>query len=239
MIKAFIKRSKRKLLHLRLQPIHVYCFHQVSDSFDSNTMWECDWSQTEVFKQKVLSLKAKYSFVSLTEAYRHIVHDRIRIRRYAALTADDGWESLNHILPWLFEHKIPITLFLNPLYFDGVHKQIREAEKLLTMEEVEQIVSRYAPYVSIASHGWSHKDCLKMSMGEFEESVCNADTVLRFMRGYIPFYAFTYGHHNDGQISFLHNKGLIPVIMNGKINYRSRIISRECIDVGYHSVNLV
>ena len=66
----------RKWLKFRLRPIHVYCFHQVSDVFDPDTMWEVDWTRTDAFKSKILELKKKYTFVPLTEAFRHIANDK-------------------------------------------------------------------------------------------------------------------------------------------------------------------
>lgn len=234
--KAFIKRIKRKLLHLRLQPIHVYCFHQVSDSFDSRGMWQCDWTQTELFKRSILAIKSRAHFISLEEAYSHIVNDRVRLNKFAVLTADDGWESLTNIIPWLAEQGIPITLFINPLYLDGVHKQMREAEKILTFENIQHLVTKFSPLISIASHGWSHRDCLLMTDEEFVENVDKADSVLRKIDGYIPFYAFTFGRCVDTQLKYLGEKGLIPVLVDGEKNYNQRYISRECIDGGVTNV---
>ena len=48
---------RRKWTKIRLQPIRVFCFHQVSEQFDASTMWECDWTQIEQFKRNILRLK--------------------------------------------------------------------------------------------------------------------------------------------------------------------------------------
>ena len=165
-----IKKICRRIRRVFVKPIRVFCFHQVSDVFEPETMWECDWTQTEVFKKKILTLKKKYTFVSLTEAYNHISNDKIRLKNYAALTADDGWASVKNIIPWLAEQGIPLTLFLNPLYLDGEHYQSRETERLLTCEEVTSLTKMNPHIISIASHGWEHKDCSKMDdMEEFEK----------------------------------------------------------------------
>ena len=138
----FEERVKRKWRRLWLKPVRVFCFHHVSDEFEPETMKQSDWMQADAFKQRLLTLKKKNAFVSLDEAYRHIANDRYRLKRYAVLTADDGWASLRFILPWLNEQHIPVTLFLNPLYMDGIHYQSREGEKLLTKEEVEDLVEK-------------------------------------------------------------------------------------------------
>ena len=97
---SFYQRIMRGLLRLRLHPIRVFVFHQVSDVFEPDTMWECDWTETEAFKRSLSALTKKYTFISLDEVKEHLANDRFRFKDYAALTADDGWASLKNILPW-------------------------------------------------------------------------------------------------------------------------------------------
>jgi peptidoglycan/xylan/chitin deacetylase (PgdA/CDA1 family) len=214
-----------------LRPIRVFCFHQVSDVFDPKGMWECDWTQTDVFKKKILALERKYTFISLEEAYSYIVNDKIRWKNYAVLTADDGWASLKNIIPWLAEKKIPVTLFLNPLYMDGVHRQSRETESFLTTEDVDSLVERFYPYITIASHGWSHDDCVKMTFERFKESVVKSEEYLGLMNAKVSFYAFTFGRCTCKHMEFLEQNGLTPVLVDGMKNYNDlSCIHRECID---------
>ena len=228
-----VKNIKRKWTRLRLKPIRVICFHHVSDVFDPDTMWECDWTQTEAFKLNILALKKKYTFISLEEAYNHISCDKFRNTYYAVLTSDDGWGSLKNILPWLAEEKIPITLFLNPLYLDGKHYQSRDSEEFLTKEEVTDLIERYEPFITIASHGWSHEDCLKMPIETFEESVRKSEEYLMTLKGKVPFYAFTFGRHTIKQLEFLKQQNLVPVLMDGMANYdEASCIHRESVDNG-------
>ena len=65
-------KLRKRWTRLWIKPVRVFCFHQVSDVFDSDTMKECDWMQTEAFKKKILVFKQQYTFVSLEEAYSHI-----------------------------------------------------------------------------------------------------------------------------------------------------------------------
>lgn len=224
------RRMKRKLQHLLLRPIRVFVFHQTSAEFDASTMWSCDWTEISAFKNRILSLRKDYTFISLQDATYHLENDKIRSSRYAVLTADDGWKSVLNILPWLSEHNIPLTLFLNPCYLDGVHKQERDTEQLLTYDEIREILSRY-PGVSIASHGWDHKKCLEMSDWDFEENIEKANNILIQFKGFIPFYAFTFGAHTPNQVEILHHHHLIPVLVDGMQNYAgTEVIHRECID---------
>ena len=221
---------KRKWKRFCLRPVRVFCFHHVSDVFEPETMWECDWMQTEVFKKRILTLKGKYTFISLEEAYAHIANDRFRVNNYAVLTSDDGWASLENILPWLAEESVPVTLFLNPLYMDGKHYQSRDSEEFLTKEEVADLADRYEPIITVASHGWSHEDCLKMPMESFKESVLKSEEYLTNMKGKVPFYAFTFGRHNIKQLEFLDQQSLVPVLMDGMVNYNdASCIHRECV----------
>lgn len=224
-------KLKQRWTRLWIKPIRVFCFHQVSEAFEPDTMWECDWTQTSRFKKNILTIKEKYTFVSLEEAYRHISKDRIRLKRYAALTADDGWTSVKNIVPWLAEQEIPVTLFLNPLYLDGCHYQERTTEKLLTFGDVLSLVEKYNPFVMIASHGWSHKDCLNMTEDEFGINVKMAEQALESVEGKTPFYAFTYGHCCGSHLDYLRKHSLVPVLIDGSENYSDdSIIHRELLD---------
>lgn len=225
------KRIGHRIEKARLRPVRVFCFHQVSDVFEPDTMWECDWTQSDVFKRKILLLKKKYTFISLPEVTEHLKKDRFRMRRYAAFTADDGWASLKNIIPWLVEQKVPITLFLNPLYLDGVHHQERETEKLLNKLDIDEMIVYGSPYITIASHGWSHRDCMKMTIDEFVENVQNAEGAMFGMKRKIPYYAFTFGRHKGEQVAFLNSQSLVPVYMDGLANYSDpRCIHRELLD---------
>lgn len=214
----FGQKVRRKLLKIRLHPIRVFCFHQVSDEFDPDTMLECDWITTDAFKRIVLSLKEKYSFISLQEAYRHIDNDRFRMEHYAVLTADDGWASMKNILPWLAEQQIPITLFLNPLYMDGEHFRERQTERFLTEEDVKRITERY-PNVSIGMHGWEHINVTKQNENDFRENVELSIQALKGFESFVPFFAYPWGRYNRMNKMVLREFGLIPVLMDGKKNY--------------------
>ena len=219
MLEKILHKMKRKWMKLRLQPIRVVCIHQVSETFDPESMWECDWMSTTDFKSKIHNLQKEYTFISLQDAYDKLKHELFRKKKYAVLTADDGWYSVMNVIPWLAEQNIPITLFINPLYLDGIHKQERETEKLLTEEELENIVKTYSK-VSIASHGWSHVDTTKLDDNAFETNVVRSESALCQFNNKLPFYAFTYGRYKSIYIEILHNSQIVPVLVDGANNYR-------------------
>lgn len=228
---SFFQWIKNRLHRMFLRPIKVFVFHQVSDVFEPDTMWECDWTQTELFKRNIAALMREYKFISLNEVREHLASDRVRVRNYAALTADDGWASLKNILPWLVEKKIPVTLFLNPSCLDGQHVNSRETDRMLTMEEVEMIVANGAPYISVASHGWAHKTSRQMTLDEFKESVGMSEDVLERLPGKVSFYAFVSGQYRLAQVAYLRDRQLTPVFVDSENNEADpTAIHRYCID---------
>lgn len=221
----------RKWSKLRLQSIRVFCFHQVSQTFDPTTMWECDWTQIDQFKCNILRLKEKYEFITLMDATDKLKHDIFRRKKYAVLTADDGWASLMNIIPWLVEQKIPITLFVNPAYLLGEEIREKGMDKLLTESELRDIYVTNLPYISIASHGWNHQLTIEQSAQEFASNVKKSKRYLSNIEGNIPYFAYPSGKRKTGQDEFLKKNGVIPVYCDGQKNYNFEGgIHREPID---------
>lgn len=215
-----------------LRPIPVFVFHQVGKQFDESNMWECDWNDISSFQQRILKLKSEYQFITLSEAYEYIAHDRVRTKKYAVLTADDGYTSLHNILPWLAENKIPVTLFLNPAYL--MEREVPGKGTALLENELNTLVLQCQPYITIASHGWTHAMCTSMSDKEFEHSVNRSIDYLQMRKEYVPFFAYPCGKHTSAQDEYLLSRNLIPVYCDGMKNYKdSHMIHRECIDEGF------
>lgn len=208
----------RKLLKLRLQPIRVFCLHHVCEQYDNETMYLCDWMELGSFKNKVNELRNNgYQFISLSEAYKHLKNDFIRRQKYAVLTFDDGYKSLQEVLPWLEEQQILATLFINGKYLDGVSYRENPNEQYLTYDELFNIVS---PLIEIGHHGWEHTKVTEMTNADFMESLeMNRETLSKHPR-YIPFWAYTYGHHSNNNDELLLANKIIPVLIDGNNNYK-------------------
>ena len=164
-----VAKIRRKWTKIRLQPIRVFCFHHVSDSYDVSYMWEEDWTNTDVLKDFIIGLRDKgYTFVSLQEAHEKLKRDWFRSKKYAVLTADDGFRSLLNILPWLEEQRIPITLFINPKYIlensigDNTKNRLEQTQSKLSSDEIylklRDIQAIQSPYISFGYHGFEHLD---------------------------------------------------------------------------------
>lgn len=219
-------KIKRKWTKIRLQPIRVFCLHHVCDQFNAEAMHSCDWMSIDEFKSKVQVMRQNgVEFISLSQAHKHIVSDRIRCKKYAVLTFDDGYASMKEILPWLFENNIPVTLFVNGKYLDGKSYRNTPKEQYLTKEELFTITT---PLVEIGSHGWEHIDANAMAIEEFVSSVQKNIELLSAHPRYIPFHAYTYGGHNHKVDTELYEAHIIPVLVDGMKNYnKTNCIHRE------------
>lgn len=244
-MRKVIKKIWNRLSSLWLKPIRIFVFHHVSDVMDPLICAESDWTRKEQFKQNILNLQKCCRFISMQEAIDHLKKDKFRLKHYAVLTADDGLRSTYELLPWLIEHKIPITLFICPKYLDGysyipideqrVHSEYPDVDMhdvasrmFITHEQLSSITS---PYVTIASHGNAHLDATTISRDEFVEDVTEAQRVIENHPLYKPFFAYPWGHHTEQTDLCLKQKGIIPVLCDGKINLKyNGTIHRECID---------
>lgn len=250
-IKFINSRILRLIAKLRLQPIRVFCFHHVSDEYDPLTMWEEDWVNIGVFRQWIVSMmKRGYTFISLSEAYIKLKQDKFRCKKYAVLTADDGYKSILNILPWLEEQYIPITLFVNPKYIfedrigENIQNRLDQKQTKVSSCEIylkmNDILSIQSPNVTFAYHGYEHLDEWDMNKETFTQNLTKCiETMQRDFPNVTPFYAHTYGHAKREYDAILHKHGLTPVYVSGNGNYNNasnidrELISNERLLKGY------
>ena len=217
----YIGKIKHRIEKLCCSPIEVFVFHAVSDNFDERENKRVDWLQTADFEGRILSLKERYRFISLDEAYHKLRWQWFRMRRYAVLTCDDGYASVLGVLPFLERERVPVTFFVNPKYLDGVSKRDGYATTphYITREQLWMLDTRL---VTVGMHGYRHDDATRQSAGEFEESVNRCVEILRTHPRYIPFFAYTWGRCNDKTQRLLKEKGIVAVFADGESNYRFR-----------------
>lgn len=213
-------------MKIRLQPIRVYCMHHVCAEYDANSMNRGDWMQIDEFKMKVQTMQDEgVEFISLTNAYWHICKDKVRCKKYAVLTFDDGYASLKEILPWLEEQKIPATLFINGKYLDGKSYRNNPKERYLTKDEFWALTSSL---IEIGNHGWEHVRVTEMTEEEFEKSAEQNVNLLKGHPNYVLFWAYTYGVFTDMTDAYLRGEGIVPIYVDGKMNFNeTNIIHRE------------
>lgn len=219
-IRNYVYKIRKKVLHTRLRPIRVLCFHAISDEFDQDCNWACDWMQTSKFKEIIGEIKKRYTFISLPDAYNHIIKDKFRIRNYAVLTFDDGDASVKNIVPWLIEQGIPITLFVCPDFLNGGIRDDHPNAQFISTNELGELLKIFDPYVTVASHGYYHKKCSQIPKSEFPELIRNAESFLKQYNSHkVPFFAYPFGDYNEFTNSILKNEGLVPVYVDGGKNF--------------------
>lgn len=216
----------RKWMKFRLQPIRVFCLHHVCEHFDAEAMYACDWMALDEFKQKINVLRnQRYQFISLTDAYEYLKKDWFRRKKYAVLTFDDGYKSLKEVLPWLEKQQIPATLFINGKYLDGKSYRETPNEQYLAYNELFSLTSLL---IEIGHHGWEHTAATEMTEEELLESLQKNIEILSAHPRYVPFWAYTYGIHNQRSDVTLSNNGMTLVLVDGGKNYKLKgSITRE------------
>lgn len=237
-----VPKILRKWIKLRLQPIHVFCLHHVTAKFDEGSMCNSDWMEIEIFKNRVEQmLRDNYAFISLEDAYCKIQKDFFRSRKYAVLTFDDGYKSLDEILPWLIEQKIPVTLFINGKYTDGKSQRQVEGKHFayLSASELKHYVEISKGFIFLQSHGYEHLDATAMSPDAFREQIEKNMSLLTSIRllpimgetGEGAFHAYTWGRHNATTDAILKENNIIPVYIDGMKNYNdASCIHRELLE---------
>lgn len=244
-IKVIVSKLNRRLLRLRLQPIRVFCFHEVSETGGNNP----DRIPTSFLKETIQQLlNSGYKFISLKEAHAHIKNDKIRMKKYAVLTADDGLKCQLDILAWLEEKGIPITLCLNVLslnnencglpYRKWYHIEDKDTEKryaeqlYISESELQEIKSGF---VTFAMHGVNHDESsTEISLDDFKRDVETCIRKFSSNEHYVPFYTYKYGKHNRNTDEVLHQFGLTPILVDGEKNYDdASCIHRESLEKIY------
>lgn len=250
-MRGIINKISRKFTQLRLQPIRVFCFHQVSEIFDPDVYCKPDWVPTSYLKQFIEDLqKDGYEFISLVDAYSYIKKDIVRCKKYAVLTADDGLKCQLDFVPWLEEHNVPITLFVNVETLNGdvcgkpmkehfqiecKEEEMRHAKQLYIERKDLKMVS---DIVSIGMHGVNHNEVTHMSDEEFRRVVEECKDKIGLFEKYIPFYAYTFGKYAFNTDAILHSANVVPVLTDGLKNYDDlNYVHREVIEKKYKEKN--
>lgn len=232
MIGKLLHKIKRKWAKLRLQPIRVFCFHQVSELLNPKVHCEPDWIPLSEFKQKIQNLRKEGCvFISLQEAHRHLKKDWIRCKKYAVLTCDDGLKCQAELIPWLEKEKIPMTMFVTARNLDGKScgRQILDYFKITDKETERNLAEQLylnedelmgidRPMVTIGMHGYEHVNSEQIKIELFVEHVNKCHEALQSHKRYIPFFAYPYGRHTTQTDHVLIERNIVPVFIDKMSN---------------------
>jgi len=99
--------------------LFVFNWHQISPNFDSTYHHEYTWTRFEDFSVEVDYLRAEFQILPLYEAIDRFKRGRLN-GACVSLTFDDGDISMaEHVLPYMRQHNLPATFFINSAYLDG------------------------------------------------------------------------------------------------------------------------
>lgn len=245
-VKTLLHKLNNRWIKLRLQPIRVFCFHQVSDTFDPNVNCRPDWISLDQFHLSLMRLKREgYIFISLPSAYEHLKHDLFRCKKYAVLTADDGLLSQYEQIKWLEAYQIPITLFLNlnfvqnntlPTHYQEYYQNktpLTEAQLSSQLYiKVKELENIHSDYVTIALHSLKHENMARKTKEEICDDIIKGENFFIDRKDFIKFYCYPFGCHSAESDAYILSCGYIPVLMDGQKNYNDvSCIHREILTI--------
>lgn len=244
-MKNIVDKIKNRIQKVRFQPIRVFVFHHVSAERDPLVCQEEDWTQLDQFKRNIEALRAQYTFILLSEAYNKLQHEKLRRGKYAVLTADDGLASVQNVIPWLEDRKIPLTLFINTRYMNGdklkpvhqkwLHELKPDADEKKIAKRMylskEQVWALTSPYIEVGMHGHEHYPTGSITEEEFEKNVEICNEILSTHPNFIRAFAFPWGYATKAALTYLQNSQIIPVLAESGKNYQWKgYVDREGID---------
>jgi peptidoglycan/xylan/chitin deacetylase (PgdA/CDA1 family) len=179
--------------------VTVLCYHSVDPAWESPLA-----ARPEEFARQAAWLARHRTVVPLSEAVTHLDRKGRLPRGMAALTFDDGFTGvLEHALPEVTRHRLPMTVFLvaQTLTEEGLDAWwVRTPPPWpLTTLTVDEVLHLRDLGVDLQSHSWAHHD-----LPELDEDACERD--LRRSREFledllhapVPFLAYPRGLHDEG-----------------------------------------
>lgn len=143
--------------------ISIFCYHSIADN---------DWRfsvSPHVFKQQILSLMHDgYTFVTLTDVYKHITGEKKLVKPSVCICFDDGYADLVEIAPFLTKHGIYPSLFVLSDPSDANRIELDNTQKLLTTDQIKELNKLGW---EIGSHTATHPDLLKMNATDLEKEI--------------------------------------------------------------------
>ena len=95
----------------------------------------------------------------------------------------------------------------------------------------EQVFQLQSSLIGIGTHGYEHLKATSLDEQQFKDNALKCKEELETHPRYVPFFAYTWGAHNKKTDRILNDMGLVPVLVDGEMNYGDpRFVHRECID---------
>lgn len=188
-IRANLRRQLRSTGQV---PLCVLFYHRVSETHAN------DWTiGNAAFERQMMWLKQNVDLVSLGEIQNRMrggQNDRVAV----AVTFDDGYaENLQRAIPFLIDHKIPVTYFvaLDFVVNRRTFPHDADAGVPLAVNTPEQIRQMVAAGIQIGAHTRNHTDvgAIDCPRTMIDEIVTASDELGKLAGQPIRYFAFPYG----------------------------------------------
>ncbi len=204
-MKDFLKKSTWGILYTIacVVPHRPRCtvllYHSISESKDFFTV------SPEVFEKQMRYIKRCQKVISLDAVLNYIKGAPIQ-NNSVAITFDDGYQDFVKIaLPILVRLSIPATVFVLGKDDEVDRFELGNTEQLLTVNDVQQLKN---PFVTIGSHGVSHRKLTRLPSFEVTKEVHDSKNHIKEMYGISPVYfAYPKGSWNDEVAVIIENAG--------------------------------
>lgn len=193
----------------------IICYHDFSKSRNKYSI------SPRVFKKQVLTLqKNDFKFVGVNELER-VFSGKEVTGKNVLLTIDDGYESVNKVIPFLIKNKIPALLFILSDRKLANRKELDNDFKLLTTKEIKKITKKG---IVIGCHSATHANFQNLTTDEIEREVIFAKKNLEKKLGFeVRYFAYPKGIYNSNVIKAVRKAGFKGAfaVRGGNIDFQT------------------
>lgn len=177
-----VKKVEQIATEVPAKGIPVLMYHMVGPIKDNDAV-----IREDLFRAQMKFLKDKgYHPISLEQLYAYITKGSPVPVKAVVLTFDDGYpDTYSIVYPVMKEYNFPWTVFVNP----------SDVGQRLTWEQLKEM---QANGVTVASHGYVHKEMEYMSNQQQMDNVLKAQAALKEKLGIDnPWFCYPYGSYNE------------------------------------------
>jgi peptidoglycan/xylan/chitin deacetylase (PgdA/CDA1 family) len=187
------------ILGVNKNKIYVICYHGISNSQDKYSI------SLDVFKKQINKIRQNnLKFINLQEFEDSLAGKKIK-KTGVFLTIDDGYKSVNKIVPYISKNKIPVMLFVMAKKDRVNRKELESNEKLLTFKEIKKL--KRAGFF-IGCHSATHPDFKNLSQKEIEKEIIASKKLLERKLGFrVDYFAYPKGVFSNKLIKIVKKAG--------------------------------
>jgi peptidoglycan/xylan/chitin deacetylase (PgdA/CDA1 family) len=173
-------------------PVMSLLYHRVADTHPNS--WTIDWDR---FRHQLEWVQQQFEIVPLAEAQRRIASGYNCVPT-VSITFDDGYaENCDKAIPWLIEHKIPVTYFVTSdnILSGRAYPHDLERKCPLPPNTVAEIQAMSDAGIEIGAHTRSHADLGRIeSHQELTDEIVGSKYDLEALIDRpVRYFAFPYG----------------------------------------------